>query len=100
VDEQRPDHTGVWCLKNNARALGWISRTSDYPSIDPAGPPTATNLVLVLDSMSSRSGMIEFWDTMSGTPLLRTRATADEGSISAPVPPFARDIAFKVIPTR
>jgi len=98
--EQRPDHTGVWCSKNDARALGWIARTRDYQSINPAGPPTATNMVLILDSMSPGAATIEFWDTRSGTPLLRTRAAVEGESVSAPVPPFARDIAFKVIPTR
>jgi hypothetical protein len=96
AEGQRPDHTGVWCLKNGDRALGWITRTMEYPAIDPRGPPTATNMVMVLDSMNPGSRIVEFWNTTDGAPVRRVNATVTDASLTVPIPPFARDIAFKV----
>ncbi len=88
------------CLKNRRRALGWIFLTGAFQHRDPAGTTVEAGVSLELTNLQDGSYDVEFWDTTAGRPVAKSKATTQYGSLSVPVPAFARDIAFKVKPAR
>jgi hypothetical protein len=84
-------------LKNSTRAIGWIAR-SDFASVEPCEYPGVTNLVMTLREMLPRTCRFQFWDTRTGRPMPDIVLPVQNGSATVPVPPFVRDIAFKVNP--
>ena len=94
------DGIDIQCLKNKTRAFGWIYVSDNFEETDPAGPQVCTNVTVRLDNMSAGSFEIEYWDTISGKPSSKESAASDNGSLLLKVPPFARDTAFKVKPSR
>lgn len=86
------------CLtfKNERRGAGWIYDAARFQSLDPSDTPDMTNLVLRLDGMTNGTFRAEFWDTSAGVPVGAVRAASSAGNLRLPVPPFARDIAFKL----
>jgi hypothetical protein len=86
------------CLKNRTRALGWIYQTANFETIDPLGKLSFSNVVLRVADLADGDCTVEFWDTQAGKPLERQPARPKDGTVSATIPPFARDIAFKIKP--
>lgn len=85
------------CFKDARAGHGWIYHyDQSYSRIDPFGPPVTSNIVLSLDSMAAGLIRVEFWDTTKGIPVGTATGTVLNGTFSAAVPPFARDIAFKI----
>ncbi len=83
-------------LKSETRALGWIYDTTAFSTTDSDAHPTVSNLVTRLDGMSNGLYRVEFWGTSAGVPTTQQDIEVKEGFLSVTVPPFARDIAFKV----
>ena len=88
----------VQCLKSRNQALGWIFYAAAFATLDPARSPATTGILMELKEMSDGPYYVEFWDTVSGRCIVRDRVHADRGVLSLAVPPFVRDIAFKVQP--
>jgi hypothetical protein len=77
---------------------GWIYRETDFETIDPSGPATVTDGVLRIKGLGGGPYEIEFWDTILGRPVARAPVRGRGGEASVPLPPFARDLAFKIRP--
>jgi hypothetical protein len=86
------------CLRGKTLCLGWIYDSLNYGESDPRGDATIANLHLVLSDMERGSYAVEFWDTTAGRCLTRDSLTTPGDTLDIPVPPFARDIAFKIKP--
>lgn len=79
-----------------ARALGWIYRRENFSETDPAGPAAIRDATLRVPGLSDGAYVVEFWNTQTGRRFEQTEATSSGGSLEVAVPPFARDLAFKV----
>lgn len=90
----------VQCLKDKKTAIGWIFCTTEFDRLDPVGEATVLELKMVFTGMAAGAYNVEFWDTVAGRPLpVKRRVTPDENdTFTIDVPPFARDLAFKVKP--
>lgn len=86
------------CLKDRSHALGWIYRTRSFEAADPTDTGSLSGLALTLTDMDDGEYQVQFWDTVAGRPVADVHAAAEKGSLTVAVPPFARDIAFKVKP--
>lgn len=87
----------VESMSDGAQAVGWLYVTSRFPHIDPRNdPPRQKGLALHIPDMAAASYTAEFWDTIAGVPVHSTNVTSSGDSLRVPVPPFSRDIAFKV----
>ena len=95
-----PERPGVQvlshALKNGTRALGWIYDAPAFDTADSDLHPTISNLVARLDGMSNGLYRVEFWGTAGGVMTDHQDIEGKEGALSVTVPPFSRDIAFKV----
>lgn len=98
LDNQYTSLIDSQCLKSTARALGWIYQAQGFSALDPMAPPSVSNLVLQLSGMTNTALNVEFWDTIVGRKVRELETTAAQGTLTVDVPPFARDIAFKVKP--
>jgi hypothetical protein len=87
---------GVECLANTSRALGWIYNIDRFSAMDPAGKPSATNLVLRFDGMADGDYQAQFWNTLTGKPILSRDVSTQSRTLRIPVPPLVRDMAFKL----
>ncbi|MCX7591640.1 MAG: DUF5060 domain-containing protein [Kiritimatiellae bacterium] len=83
-------------LQNDRRAVGWVYLAEEFDRVEPTGVPVITNAVLRLEQMAEGTYRAEYWDTVQGRPNGDTHASANGGVLLLKVPPFARDIAFKV----
>ncbi len=83
-------------LKNNTRALGWIYDAPAFEVSDTETHPTLSNLVVRLDNMTNGMYRIEFWNTTRGEVTQRQTREVKDTKLTLTVPPFSRDIAFKV----
>jgi hypothetical protein len=86
----------VQCLKNRRRALGWLFVRSTFGQTDPKGEARQKNVTVRFAGMDEGEYEVQFWDTQEGKMLERKTIRAVQGLVSAPVPAFARDLAFKV----
>ena len=91
-----PSELLVRCLKDGRDGYGWIYDSKRFSEIDPEGPATVTNLSMSLGQMSNGAVRVEFWDTVKGTPVKTVPAVVSNETVTVVVPPFARDIAFKI----
>ncbi len=83
-------------LKNDTRALGWLCDANAYAVSSSGVYAPITNLVTRLTGMSNGLYRVEFWNTGEGVLTNRQEIAVKEGTLSVTVPPFSRDIAFKV----
>ncbi len=69
-----------------------------YVRADPAGPAAYQGYRLALDVPEWDGAVftIEFWDTLRGQPVRLIDVRVREGHFDVPIPPFARDIAFRI----
>ena len=87
---------GAQCLMGPKRGLGWIYQAQEFSRLDPLGPPGITNLVLQINGVANARFRVQFWDTSEGKAVGDVRTAVRDGTLKVDVPPFARDIAFKV----
>jgi len=80
------------------RALGWVYRSRDFSTVDPNGPPTCADAEVRLPGFQDGAYEVEFWNTQVGRRQASATVKADAGVLAVRVPPFARDIAFKIRP--
>lgn len=90
------DGVAVQCMHNRREAIGWIYRTSSFSDIDPGATPPDDVLTMQLTNMQNGPYAVEFWDTILGTPVRKMRSVCREETLRVEVPPFSRDIAFKL----
>ena len=83
-------------MASPARALGWIYRTRDFSETDPDGPAVTRGVRLRVPGLRDGDYVVEFWNTQTGRRFEETAAASAGGWLEAPVPAFARDLAFKV----
>lgn len=83
-------------LRNDRYALGWIYTPEHFTQDDPLPPPAVSNLVLCLRGVTNGDFRIEFWDTRRGKPVHLCRVASDQETLACEIPPFVRDLAFKV----
>ncbi len=95
-----PDMPGVrissFALKNGTRAQGWIYDALAFDTPASEVHPTISNLVTRLEGVSNGVYRVEFWDTSKGLLTKYQDVEANKGSLSVTVPPFSKDIAFKI----
>jgi hypothetical protein len=95
-----PGHPDVriraFSLKNGTRSLGWIYDAPAFNSSSSDAHPVISNLVARLGGMSNDLYRVEFWSTAGGVLTNSQDVAVREGTLSVTVPPFSRDIAFKV----
>lgn len=87
---------GVQCMSDGVEAVGWLYDKPRFSHIDPEGEPTYKDVVLSIPKMADATFRAEFWDTTAGLPIHSTNVTTKGAVLLVPVPPFSRDIAFKV----
>jgi hypothetical protein len=66
--------------------------------VDPNGPPTCADAEVRLPGFQDGAYEVEFWNTQVGRRQASATVKADAGVLAVRVPPFARDIAFKIRP--
>jgi hypothetical protein len=71
-------------------------QTADFDALDPLGRATVTNLAMQISPLNDGDFEVEFWNTSAGAPVALSRTTASNNVLRVAVPPFARDMAFKV----
>jgi len=86
------------CQKSPTHALGWIYDRKGFRRYELPGDKTIKGAKLHLSGMDKGLYHIEFWDTTAGRPANAEHVESEAGSLMVPVPPFIRDIAFKVKP--
>ena len=96
IDDVATTAFAVQCLRNKERAFGWIYRSTDFSDTDPLGPASVKGITLKLNNMAPGKFRVEFWDTVAGKPVSQLSIPSKDGALTAGVPAFARDIAFKV----
>lgn len=85
------------CLANSTRALGWaydanvFSGQAGWSEGKPAGAS------VTVSGLQDGAYTVEAWDTRQGTVIATSQAAAQGGSLTFELPPFAEDVAFKVI---
>lgn len=87
-------------LRNKQRILAWLF---DAPYFFHAqvneNPPVRRDIPLTLRQVKSGTYTVEFWSCTSGTIMEKRSVTpAADGSLKILLPPFAGDMALKVIP--
>ncbi len=92
------DDPAAVVLAGPARALGWIYRNSEFSMIDPDGPPTCEDVEMRLSGFRAGAYEVEFWNTRVGRKFSTASVKSDGGVLAIRLPPFARDIAFKIRP--
>lgn len=82
-------------LKKDDRAYGYLydNRNGDY--IDPASAKTVTNCGLRLTGLVSGTYRVTFIDPKTGSTESETDVPASGGTLTAPMPDFKKDMAFK-----
>ncbi|MDA0323372.1 MAG: DUF5060 domain-containing protein [Verrucomicrobia bacterium] len=88
----------VLSLQSRHRAMGWLWNHVAYADLKPGGEPTDTNLSIRFSDIEPGEYDLEFWDTLYGRVIGQTRVGSPNGVLTAPIPPFTRDIAFKLRP--
>ncbi|OGV68012.1 MAG: hypothetical protein A2498_04555 [Lentisphaerae bacterium RIFOXYC12_FULL_60_16] len=86
------------CLGTTNRVLGWLYLTREYPHVETAGLAPITNLQVRLSDMQDGPLRAEFWDTIAGRIVSHHTVTVSNRTVVLDVPPFRRDIAFKLKP--
>lgn len=95
-DRVPPERIDGTLLASPRQSLGWVfANAPRFSSIDPSGEPEHTGLRVRLGGTEGAIYRVEFWDTAKGVPVSRMDVRVRQGVADAPVPPFARDIAFK-----
>jgi hypothetical protein len=84
-------------LKSGNNAMGWVYDTLAFNTSSSEAHPTISNLVATLKGMSNNAYRIEFWDTTEGVLTKHQNVKTSGGTLSFAIPPFSRDIAFKVM---
>lgn len=92
-----PAHS-VLSLQSSRRALGWAWNHAEYTSLEPGDEATDTNLSIRLTDLEAGEYDLEFWDTVYGRVIATARLSVADGALTAPIPPFTRDVAFKLKP--
>ncbi len=92
------DDPAVVAMASPSRALGWIYRTEGFDDIDPDGPATCVDAEIALSGLKDGAYEVEFWNTQVGERAHTQKAQSAGGTLRVRVPPFARDLAFKVRP--
>jgi hypothetical protein len=96
ADAPAPD-LGVQCLRSPLKATGWIHRIAAFEYTDPLTGPAVSNVVLRVGGLTNGLFQAEFWDTQVGKPIRTENAQVEaDGVLDVQVPPFTRDIAFKL----
>lgn len=83
----------AWCFSDGRDGRGWLV---DADRFSGGTPPTVSNLALRFDNMHEGAYDIEFWETAAGHPIENTVIESRDGQLTVAVPPFARDLAFKI----
>jgi len=86
----------VECMGYDRMAVGWIHLTHEFPRVETAGLMPITNLQVRISNLATGTFTMAFWDTIKGEPVLTEDVPATNGTITARVPAFRRDIAFKL----
>ncbi len=89
---------GGYLLASPRQSFGWLHAAAPmFSTLDPDAPPGFLGLNLRLGGEEGRIYRVEFWDTRRGRPVERpTDHRVRGGTFDVDIPPFARDIAFKV----
>jgi hypothetical protein len=86
---------GWACLRSPTLVLAWVCRSTEFESVDLAGPARVTDLQADIPGVTNAPFTVEFWDTGKGVLAQRLSVTATNGVLSLKLPPFVRDMAFK-----
>jgi hypothetical protein len=88
------DVEGV-CLCGPTKGYGWIFRLSAFGEGAETGG-SLSNLTLRIPGLTNGTYAAEFWDTAEGAIIATETARVENGAVQAPLPPLARDMAFKL----
>ena len=91
-----PTQVQAQCLRSPGRAIGWIYVPDEFTDTPVAESPPVTGVSLSFGDATNGTFKTEFWETVRGTVVRREETAAANGLLTVPVPPFKRDIAFKV----
>lgn len=87
---------GWACLRSPSLVLGWVCRTPEFETADLAGPPRVKELQAEISGMTNGAFTVEYWDTAKGALARRVSVASTNGVLALTLPPFVRDVAFKV----
>jgi len=92
--------SGIFALGygNDNSMIGWLYLADRFAEADVSKAPAEQNATLRVDGMRSGTYRVEFWDTAQGQVVEARETTAEETVIAVTVPPFQRDLAFKIKP--
>lgn len=79
-------------------AVGWVWDSARFTELDPVGESSQAGCQLVLSNLEDGSYAVEFWHTTLGRVIQAREVSVGGGSLVVEIPPFARDVAYKVKP--
>lgn len=84
------------CLKSPSKANGWIYAPDEFNENPVLDLQPLAGISLSISDLTNGNYQIEFWETLRGTIVDTRKSTVTAGRLTVPVPPFRRDIAFKL----
>ena len=84
------------CLKSTSKANGWIYAPDEFNEQPVLDLQPLAGVSLSINGLTNGNYRIEFWETLRGTIVDTRNLTVTADRFTVPVPPFRRDIAFKL----
>ena len=78
------------------QAIGWVHASDNFLGIDPATAAEAKDIHITITGLTDAIYRVTFTDTTTGLPLQRVDQRSRNGQLDLALPPFRRDIAFKL----
>ncbi|MGI6495941.1 MAG: DUF5060 domain-containing protein [Kiritimatiellia bacterium] len=103
IEETKPlpgNVAGHIAMASPDLSLGWIFVRSSFQVNAPPLEKPLEEVTMTLPNLPDGIYRVEFWDTAEGKVLQRQDQRSQDNRLVVDVPPFSRDIAFKVRPLR
>ncbi len=88
------------CLRNETRALCWVYDPASFSQRADWSEQKRAAAVVTVPGLQDGPYRVEVWDTVKGEVIATVEASTENGALTFEVPPFARDVACKVIRRR
>jgi hypothetical protein len=86
------------CYGNDTDVIGWFYDQDRFQQAGDATVAPSTGLTIIVAGLQGGPYRIEFWDTKDGKVIESADVESSRGILRRDVPPFRRDMAFKVKP--
>ncbi len=99
VDGRPDQRLRLEAMLSPRQAVGWIYDAAEFARIAPQAEAVHTAAELQIKALRNGSYKLETWDTRAGRAIEVIDLRVNDGTIKHALPPFTRDIAFKLLRT-